>query len=294
LATENVLATQVTLGLLGSGFLNLLKKSSAVTFVHQNSTVINHMILLATSAAGALGVHFAWNASAHSLTITGLDMATIAASLWIWSKQWAIQFLVHRGAFGEVASAGAGAPIANPEPAGKQVFGIGGAVKRSSLARLAFGCFAIAALAASLLFTGCAAGKYNAASANQTVTMVIADAGTVAIQAEQAYQAGTIPQTTAARNTINDLGAAYNAARSVYSSVLAAETAYNAAQVMQVTACQPASTQGGVNPDPAKCQAATQAAAAAQVALTTAQTNLTDSLNALAAKTQAVKAISPK
>jgi hypothetical protein len=55
MAAENVLATQITLGLLGSGFLQYLKNSSAFRFVHQNSKTVNHLILLATSAV-ALGV----------------------------------------------------------------------------------------------------------------------------------------------------------------------------------------------------------------------------------------------
>lgn len=117
MAAENVLATQVTLGLIGSGALNLLKKSTAVTFVNEHSKVLNHLFLLLTSATGALGVHAAWNPQEHSLLFTGLDAATIAASLWIWGKQWAIQFLVHRGAFGPVASSPASEP---PAAAAKQ------------------------------------------------------------------------------------------------------------------------------------------------------------------------------
>lgn len=114
MAAENVFATQATIGLIGAGFLQLLKKSKAVTFVTQNTTWINHAVLAATSAAGALSIGFAWNASAHSLTITGLDAATIGASLWLWVKQWSIQFLVHRGVFGTVSSSAAPALPAAP------------------------------------------------------------------------------------------------------------------------------------------------------------------------------------
>ncbi len=103
MAAENVLATQATLGLLSSGVLQLLKKSSWVKAFTDNSSTLNHLFLLATSAVGALGVHSAWNASTHSLTITGLDLSTVAMSLWLWTKQWAVQFLVHKGAFGPVA-----------------------------------------------------------------------------------------------------------------------------------------------------------------------------------------------
>lgn len=113
MAVENVLATQITLGLLGSGMLQYLKSRSWIPAINANSVGLNHAILLATSAAGALGLHAAWSPAQHSLTITGLDLVTIAASFWVWAKQWAVQFLVHKGAFGPVAAAPA-APAAKP------------------------------------------------------------------------------------------------------------------------------------------------------------------------------------
>lgn len=297
MAAENVFATQITLGLIGSGALNLLKKSSLVSFVNQNSTTLNHAILLATSAAGALGVHTAWNASQHSLTITGLDLATIAASLWLWAKQWTIQFLVHRGAFGAV---GTPSPVMSTNPIAGSGAIQGKAMQRSRL-RESLGRIPVIArvpilvtvlfFVLAFVFTGCAAGKYNAAKVNQTVTMVIADAGTVAISAEQAYQSGKIPQTTAARTAINDLGSAYEDAKRLFSLALLAEGAYNQSESAQLAACQPATSQGGVVSDPANCKAATQAATSAKSSLDTAQANLSASLNALTTKTAAVKAL---
>lgn len=288
MAAENVLATQVTLGLLGSGLLNLLKKSSVVTAVNDRSGSINHLILLATSAIGALGVHTVWDASQHSLVISGLDLATILASFWIWGKQWAIQYLVHRGAFGTVST-----PAAVPVSAPTASAGIGNA-KPLARMRLAFIVLLCTLLPICTLLFGCAAGQYTAAKANQTVTTVIADAGTVAIQAEQDYQSGRIPQTSSARTAINDLGDAYNQAKGVYSALLFAEAGYNSSTLAQVTLCQPASTQGGVVPDPAKCQGATQTASAAKAAVDAAQLKLSASLDALTAKTTAVKALSPR
>ena len=124
MATENVLATQATIGMLASGFLQFLKTQKWLPSINQNSGKINHAILLITSAAGAVGVNFAWNASAHSLTITGLTFWGIAAGFWIWAKQWTIQFLVHRGVFGPVAGNGAAphpVPLAVPAAAPTEV-----------------------------------------------------------------------------------------------------------------------------------------------------------------------------
>lgn len=104
MGAENVVVTQATIGLICSFLLARLKSAAWIPWINAHSAAINHMILLATSAGGALGVHAAWNASGHSLTITGLDLAGMGMSLWLWAKQWTVQFLVHRGIFGPVAT----------------------------------------------------------------------------------------------------------------------------------------------------------------------------------------------
>ena|SRR5882762_6157406 len=102
MAAESVLATQATLGLLSSGVLHLLKNAKWAKAFNDNSSTLNHLFLLATSAGGALGVHAAWTASGGG-TITIPSLAAMGVGLWIWIKQWSIQYLVHKGAFGAVA-----------------------------------------------------------------------------------------------------------------------------------------------------------------------------------------------
>jgi hypothetical protein len=106
MAAENVISTQLTLGLMGAGLLQWLKSRVSVSFINQNSATLNHLILMVTSAIGGLGIHAAWSGSSHSLTITGLDLAAVGAAAWLWAKQWTVQFLVHRGVFGPVATNG--------------------------------------------------------------------------------------------------------------------------------------------------------------------------------------------
>jgi hypothetical protein len=103
MAAENVIATQLTLGMIGAGLLQWLKSQKWLSSINQNSSTLNHLVLLGTSALGALGIHAAWSGSNHSLTITGLDAAAIAGGLWLWAKQWTMQFLVHRGVLGPVS-----------------------------------------------------------------------------------------------------------------------------------------------------------------------------------------------
>jgi hypothetical protein len=114
MAAENVLATQVTLGMIGSGLLQYLKSAKFLPFINDHSQAINHFVLILTSAAGAIGVHLAWNAGSHSLTITGLSLASVLSGAWVWAKQWSVQYLVHKGAFGSIALPGSVAPAPKP------------------------------------------------------------------------------------------------------------------------------------------------------------------------------------
>lgn len=109
LPPEHVITSQVTLGLFFSGVLQWLKNAKWLPFVNQHSAAINHGIMLLTSAVGATGVHYAYNAAAHSLTFTNLSFALVVSHLWLWAQQWTAQFLVHRGIFGVIA-----APAAAP------------------------------------------------------------------------------------------------------------------------------------------------------------------------------------
>jgi hypothetical protein len=114
MADSNVLATQLTMGVIASGVLQFLKSRTWIPWFNKNSAGLNHLFMLLTSAAGAIGVNAVWNGSEHSLTITGLSLVGIGTGLWIWAKQWTVQFLVHRGVFGPVAVA-----AAPPAPATK-------------------------------------------------------------------------------------------------------------------------------------------------------------------------------
>jgi hypothetical protein len=133
---------------------------------------------------------------------------------------------------------------------------------------------------------GCSAQKpITAATVNQTITTAIADAGTVAILAEQQYQAGTIPQTATNRTLINDLGNAYNQAKTVYQQVLSAEAAANGATQAQIAACAPAAVNSTA------CGQATQAAQVAAASVTQQNATLQNTVNALVTQTSSVKAI---
>lgn len=144
----------------------------------------------------------------------------------------------------------------------------------------------------ALLFCGCGAMKPpKPGSVNQNITVAIADAGTVANQAELMYQAKQIPQTDAVRTAINDLGAAYNEARAAYLVLLTAETVYQATQNQQLIACTPTGDGKAPASGPASCSDAAQKAASAKTQLDSAQTALNGKVSAMVTQTSAVKAI---
>jgi len=111
MASENVLATSLTLGTIASGLLAYLKSAKWAPWFSQHSKTLNHVVLLATSAGSALGISATWDATAHTLTIAGLSLPTIIHGGWEWMKQWCVQYMVHRGIFGPVSSPGDAPPI---------------------------------------------------------------------------------------------------------------------------------------------------------------------------------------
>jgi dihydroxyacetone kinase len=142
------------------------------------------------------------------------------------------------------------------------------------------GLFALAFLAVS-----CA--PKTAATVNRDITTAIAGAGAAASQAEQEYQNKTIAQTPAARNTINNLGAAYEQARIAYLAVLDAEKIYQAAESAQLLSCSPSQTATSAT----NCQASTGSVAAAQARLSAAENDLNAKISNLSAQTKAVQSL---
>jgi hypothetical protein len=150
------------------------------------------------------------------------------------------------------------------------------------------------ALALACSLAGCSLlNTAQSAPVNKTITEVIADAGVAATTAEQMYQSGQIPQTAAARTAINDLGNAYNDAKTAYIAVLTAETTYQAAVNSQLLACAPPSTapNGTIasTGSSATCTNATAHATATKVTLDNSNAALQTKVSMLTAKISAVK-----
>lgn len=106
MASDSVLATSLTLGTIASGVLAYLKSAKWAPWFNKHSAKINHIFMAASSAGGAIGIHAVWDSTNHALTITGLSLIAIWHGAWEWTKQWTVQYLVHRGVFGPVSIPG--------------------------------------------------------------------------------------------------------------------------------------------------------------------------------------------
>jgi ABC-type glycerol-3-phosphate transport system substrate-binding protein len=150
---------------------------------------------------------------------------------------------------------------------------------------------ALLLLLAATGLAGCAA--QTTATVNRDITTVIAGAGAAANQAETDYQNKVIAQTPAARTAINGLGAAYEKARQAYQVYLQAVAAYQAAEGLQLGACEPQSgTPGGPGGgSPASCQQATSRAQTAATQMQNANAGLTTAVSGLSTQIKAVQAL---
>ena len=91
--TQNVLATQITVGAVIAFLVNWLKASKYAPWITQETKVITGIVTVFLSAAGAVGVNFAWNGTDHTLIISGLTLTGIATIGWAWLKQYVMSHL---------------------------------------------------------------------------------------------------------------------------------------------------------------------------------------------------------
>jgi len=151
------------------------------------------------------------------------------------------------------------------------------------------------ALLLAFALGGCAASNLSKpAQVNKTVTTIIADDCTIAVQAKALYEAEKIPQTDAARTAINAAGAACEEAKTAFIAALSAESTYRNAELTQVASCTP---QQGM-PDNVDlipgCKTAAAAAATAKQKMDNASADLSSKISTLTTKAGAAHSLVPQ
>ncbi len=98
--TASALGTQVSLSAISVAFIQWLKNSSLMPYMHAGSDWANRIVSFVLAAASALGIHMAWtagsNAGDYTLTFTGLTVAGIALTGWAIVKSMVFNELIYR------------------------------------------------------------------------------------------------------------------------------------------------------------------------------------------------------
>jgi hypothetical protein len=111
MAAENLVITQVTMSGIMVAAINYLKNNPRLTWVTKEKVTMLRILSVLGAAATSVGIAWVWNPTAHSLTITGLSLATIGAMGYAALKSFVMQEIVYqstrnRGAVVAVPMAG--------------------------------------------------------------------------------------------------------------------------------------------------------------------------------------------
>ena len=77
------------------GVIQYLKNVKWIPFMNQHSAGMNRFVGWAVAFASSLGLHFAYDHAAGTLTITGLTVAVIGHTAWDTIKSYAMQWLTY-------------------------------------------------------------------------------------------------------------------------------------------------------------------------------------------------------
>lgn len=86
----NVLGTQITVGGIIVAAIQYAKRSRYFPWFTKEKILLVRGVSAFLSFVAALGIHYVWNGSNHSLLITGLDLVSILGAAWIAIKQFTI------------------------------------------------------------------------------------------------------------------------------------------------------------------------------------------------------------
>lgn len=77
--------------------LEKLKTQPWAPFIQEYAPLLNRVTAVIVAVASAVGITFAWDPAAHTLTIGGLDLVSITSLGWTALEQFVLQELVYRG-----------------------------------------------------------------------------------------------------------------------------------------------------------------------------------------------------
>jgi hypothetical protein len=97
----SALATQVTLSALSVAFIQWLKNTESITWIHAGTSTLNRALSGVLAILSAVGVHISWAAAVatpgtYTLTFTGVTLTGIGLMAWGIVKSMAFNELTYR------------------------------------------------------------------------------------------------------------------------------------------------------------------------------------------------------
>lgn len=83
-----LLGAKATTALVIVYFINWLKHSKWFPFITRETTRLNHLLAVALTGAGAIGIHATFSHDTHTLVISGLSLASILPAAANWCQQY--------------------------------------------------------------------------------------------------------------------------------------------------------------------------------------------------------------
>lgn len=74
-----------------------LKNTKLVPFMSQHTAALNRTVAWLAAFCTGTGIHYQFDATAHSLTITGLSLAVIGHAVWDTTKSYAFNWMLYKG-----------------------------------------------------------------------------------------------------------------------------------------------------------------------------------------------------
>ena len=96
-AMDNELLSTITASSMAVAIIQWLKNTKLVPFMNQNSAGLNRFVGWFAAFVSGAGLHYHYEASTGTLTLTGLTAAAIVHTGWDTVQSYAAQWLIYRG-----------------------------------------------------------------------------------------------------------------------------------------------------------------------------------------------------
>lgn len=90
-------ADQVTASAVVVLALQYLKKSRFAPFITYETDVLNKALAALFAAFTAVGIHYSYDATTHTLMVTGITVGAFLHGLWHWLTSFSFQQLIYHG-----------------------------------------------------------------------------------------------------------------------------------------------------------------------------------------------------